>query len=188
VFRFLVLAIAAIFRPRALLIAENLCLRQQLLVLQRRHPRPRLSDADRRFWILASRWLGGWRNSLLIVRHETVLSWQRLGWRAYWTWRSSRRARGGRPAIGGELQALIRRMSTENVLWGQKRIQAELARLGFRVSARTVAKYMRARRNRGPSPGWREFLKRQGPDIWVRVPGHDDHGFRRNVINQSGAS
>jgi transposase InsO family protein len=167
VFRFLVLAIAAIFRPRALLIAENLCLRQQLLVLQRRHPRPRLSDADRRFWILASRWLGGWRNSLLIVRPETVLSWQRLGWRAYWTWRSSRRARGGRPAIAGELQALIGRMSAENVLWGQKRIQAELARLGFRVSARTVAKYMRAPRNRGPSPGWREFLKRQTPDIWA---------------------
>ena len=54
--RLLVLAIAAIFRPKALLIAENLCLRQQLVVLQRRHPRPRLSDADRRFWILASRW------------------------------------------------------------------------------------------------------------------------------------
>jgi len=66
VFRFLVLAFAAIFRPRALLIAENLCLRQQLLVLQRWHPRPRLSNADRRFWILASRWLGGWRNSLPI--------------------------------------------------------------------------------------------------------------------------
>ena len=49
--RLLVLAIAAIFRPKALLIAENLCLRQQLVVLQRRHPRPRLSDADRRFWI-----------------------------------------------------------------------------------------------------------------------------------------
>jgi hypothetical protein len=25
------------------------------LVLQRRHPRPRLSNAERRFWILASR-------------------------------------------------------------------------------------------------------------------------------------
>jgi hypothetical protein len=60
VLRLLVLAIAAIFRPKALLIAENLCLRQQLVVLQRRHPRPRLSDADRRFWILASRWFGDW--------------------------------------------------------------------------------------------------------------------------------
>ena len=73
-FRSLVLAFAAIFRSRALLVAENFCLRQQLLVLQRRHPRPCLSNADRRFWILASRWFGGWRNSLLIVKPETVLS------------------------------------------------------------------------------------------------------------------
>jgi hypothetical protein len=43
------LAFAAIFKPRALLIAENLCLRQQLLVLQRRHPRPRLM-IFRRSW------------------------------------------------------------------------------------------------------------------------------------------
>jgi hypothetical protein len=27
------------------------------------------------FWVLASRWLGGWRNSLLIVKPETILSW-----------------------------------------------------------------------------------------------------------------
>ena len=53
VLRLLVLAIGAIFGPKALLIAENLCLRQQLVVLQRRHPRPYLSDAGRRFWILA---------------------------------------------------------------------------------------------------------------------------------------
>jgi hypothetical protein len=30
-------------------------------------------------------------------------------------------------------------MAAENRLWGQKRIQAELARLGFQVSARTGA-------------------------------------------------
>ena len=70
----LILAIAAIFRPKALLIVENLCLRQQLVVLQRRHPRPRLSDTDRRFWILASRWFSNWRHPLLIVKPETVCS------------------------------------------------------------------------------------------------------------------
>jgi hypothetical protein len=48
-----VLAFAAIFRPRALLIAQNLCLRQQLLVLQRRHPRPRLMIL-RRSWVKQS--------------------------------------------------------------------------------------------------------------------------------------
>jgi transposase InsO family protein len=57
-------------------------------------------------------------------------------------------------------------MAAENRLWGQRRIQAELARLGFSVSARTVAKYM-SRHNRGPSPGWREFLKRHEPNIWA---------------------
>jgi hypothetical protein len=36
-------AIAGWTKPRADLIVENLCLRQQLIVLQRRVPRPRLS-------------------------------------------------------------------------------------------------------------------------------------------------
>jgi transposase InsO family protein len=88
-------------------------------------------------------------------------------WRAYWRWRSSRRALGGRPAIRKELQALIGRMAAENRLWGQKRIQAELARLGFQVSARTVAKYMRVRCSRGPTGKWREFLTGHASDIWA---------------------
>ena len=50
-FRCLLWVFAAAMRPRLLLIADNLCLRQQLLVLQRRKPRPRLTDSDRRFWI-----------------------------------------------------------------------------------------------------------------------------------------
>ena len=166
-FRLLLCAIAAIFRPRALLIAENLCLRQQLLVLQRRRPRPCLSNADRRFWILASRWFGGWRHPLRIVKPETVLRWQRQGWKVYWTWRSRRGVRAGRHSIPQELQGLIRRMAAENRLWGQKRIQAELTRLGFKVSARTVAKYMRLRPSRGPSPGWRKFLKDHASNIWA---------------------
>src|SRR5215831_5236266 len=102
-FRYLLWAFAAAMRPRLLLIADNLCLRQQLLVLQRRQPRPRLRDADRRFWILAYRWFVSWQTSL---------------------------------------RTLIRRMTMENRVWGQRRIQAELARLGFKVSARTIAKYM----------------------------------------------
>jgi putative transposase len=161
VLHFLVWAISAALRPKALLVVEN------LLVLQRRRPQVRLRNADRQFWICASRWFAGWRHWLLIVKPETVLRWHRRGWRAYWSWRSNRqRRRSGRQPIPQELQALIGRMAAENRLWGQRRIQAELARLGFRVSARTVAKYM-SRHNRGPSPGWREFLKRHEPNIWA---------------------
>src|SRR5262249_25617991 len=70
--RCLLWAFPAAVQPKALLIADNLCLRQQLLVLQRRMPRPHLEDVDRRFWILACRWFSGWRTSLLIVKPETA--------------------------------------------------------------------------------------------------------------------
>jgi putative transposase len=167
VVRFLLWAILAALKPKALLVAENLCLRQQLLVLQRRQPRPYLKTVDRFFWVPASRWLGGWRNLLLVVKPQTVLKWHQRGWRLYWSWRSRMRPRTGRPAIPQQLQVLIRRMAAENQLWGQKRIQAELARLGFKVSARTVAKYMRtARHDRGPSVRWRTFLKLHASNIW----------------------
>jgi hypothetical protein len=147
------------------LATENLCLRQQVLVLQRRHSRPQLRDADRRFWILASLWFSGWRSSLVIVKPETVLSWRRKGWNAYWRWRSRAPANIGRQPIQGELRLLIRRMASENALWGQRRIQAELARLGLKVSPRTVAKYMRRPHGREPSPGWRKFLQQQSGEI-----------------------
>jgi putative transposase len=58
-------------------------------------------------------------------------------------------------------------MSVENRLWGQRRVQAELARLGFPVSARTVAKYMRSPYDGVPSPTWRRFLTRHAKNIWA---------------------
>jgi hypothetical protein len=118
-----------------LLIAESPCSPQQLVVRQRRYPRPRLSNADRRFWILASRWFGDRRRPLRIVRPETVLRWYRQGWEAYWTWLSHRRVKRGRRPLSQELRDLIRGVAAENRLWGQKRIQAALARLGFKVFA-----------------------------------------------------
>src|SRR5262249_8311954 len=115
-FRCLLWAIAAVVRPKMLLIADNLCLRQQLLILQRRKPRPRFKDADRRFWVLACRWFVGWRTSVLIVKPETVLGWHRRGWRTDWRRRSSCREKMGRQPIAPELRTLIRRMAIENRL------------------------------------------------------------------------
>ena len=57
---------------------ENLVLRQQLAVLKHRHPRPRLTDTDRFFWVVLSRIWAGWRESLHIVQPETVVRWHRL--------------------------------------------------------------------------------------------------------------
>ena len=50
---------------------------------------------------------------------------------------------------------------------GSKANPSRVGEIGFKVSARTVAKYMRPHRNRGPSPGWRKFLKQHAPNIWA---------------------
>jgi hypothetical protein len=40
-----------LLRARRSLLLENLALRQQLAVLKRRHPRPRLDLLDKLFWV-----------------------------------------------------------------------------------------------------------------------------------------
>ena len=60
-------------RTHRALVIENLALRQQLAVLKHRHPRPRLTDADRLFWVMLSQIWAGWRKCLHIVQPETVV-------------------------------------------------------------------------------------------------------------------
>jgi len=50
-FRCFLWALAAAVQPKALLIADNLCLRQQLVVLQRHKPRPRLGTDVFGAWV-----------------------------------------------------------------------------------------------------------------------------------------
>jgi hypothetical protein len=80
------------------------------------------------------------RETVQVVKPETVLRWHRAGFRTFWRWKSSRRA--GRPKIDRGLRDLIRRMSQENPLCGAPRIHGELLMLGFKVAQSTVSKYM----------------------------------------------
>src|SRR5215468_4090952 len=75
---------------------ENLALRQQLAVLRRDVKRPRLCGWDRLFWIGLRVVWKNWKSALLIVRPETVISWQRNRFKRYWR-RFSRLKRPGRP-------------------------------------------------------------------------------------------
>ena len=63
----------AALRPRADLVLENLALRQQLAVLRRATPRPRLRPIDRAFWVTLSRLWGRWADALAIVKPATVI-------------------------------------------------------------------------------------------------------------------
>src|SRR6266576_3427523 len=90
-----------------------------------------------------------------VVQPETILRWHRAGFKAFWRWKSQKRA--GRPKIDRGLRDLIRRMSKENTQWGASRIHGELLMLGFEVAQSTVSKYM-VRGGTPPSQSWKTFL------------------------------
>ena len=141
------------------LLLENLELRQQLGVLKRKNPRPRLAAADRLFWVVLQRLWAGWRRSLILVQPETVVRWHRAGFGLYWTWLSRHRSRLGRKCMSRELRELIFCMVAENATWGAPRIHGELEMLGFDVSELTVLRWMRkAPRNPEPAKRWAAFL------------------------------
>src|SRR5215469_11096106 len=67
------------------LLLENLALRQQLAVLKRKHPRLRMGAVDKIFWVLARRFWGAWKQSLVLVNSETVVRWHRADFLRYWS-------------------------------------------------------------------------------------------------------
>ena len=160
--RCLYLFVRAFVISRTSLVAENLALRQQLAVLKRQKPTPKLKKRDRLFWIVLSKLWPNWQSVLLIVQPQTVIKWQRQGFRLYWRWKSRRKT--GRPSTDTEIRKLIRQMSLENHTWGVPRIKSELALLGYDVAESTVAKYM-ARSRKPPSQNWRTFLENHAGQI-----------------------
>ena len=160
---FVLTVLASPFKSNIRLEAENAVLRHQVIVLRRKlKGRARLTNNDRWFFVQLYRWFPSILPVLVIIRPETLVRWHRAGFRRYWRWKSCRR--GGRPQIETELRALIRQMSTENLLWGAPRIHGELLKLGFSVAQSSVAKYMVKRRG-PPSQEWRTFLRNHAPDI-----------------------
>src|SRR6266542_3945618 len=146
------------FQSRRSLMIENLALRQQLSTVQQKR-RPRIGLVDRAFWVVLRRVWTRWSETVVIVKPETVIGWHRAGFGLYWRWLSRRRRSPGRASVGREVRELARRMTRENG-WGAPRIHGELLKLGFRVSERTVSRYMR-RHERSPErrQSWLTFLR-----------------------------
>src|SRR5271166_2628835 len=70
--------VISVFRSREELLLENLALRQQLLALHAKRPRPRLSSVDRLFWILVDGDVERQGNLLCDSRTaQTALRWSR---------------------------------------------------------------------------------------------------------------
>jgi hypothetical protein len=72
-------------KSRASLEAENIVLRQQVIVLSRKFPsRVRLKNIDRLIFVWLYRFFPSILNAITVVKPETVIRWHRRGFRAYW--------------------------------------------------------------------------------------------------------
>ena len=102
-------------RSHKSLAAENLFLRKQLALFQERKVKPRrANDANR--WLMAT--LGRmfqWRNALVNVKPDSLIRWQRKGFRFIWRWKSKL---SGRPRLPQNLRELIRQMTADHRLLG----------------------------------------------------------------------
>jgi integrase-like protein len=151
------------FKSRRRLEAEILVLRHQLNVLRQRAPhRLHLRWVDRALFIWLYRRCPRILDAITIVRPETIVRWHRMGFAAYWRWKS--RSPGGRPRISKEVRDLIQRMSFENPLWGAPKIHGELLKLGIEVAQSTVSIYMVPRQDR-PLQTWKTFLRNHAEGI-----------------------
>src|SRR6202165_2718658 len=156
--------VVSFLRSSSALRAENLVLRKQLASYIERGIKPRRVDHATRVSLALFTRLFDWRDTVVIVRPATIVRWHRMGWRIFWRWKCT----AGRPPMPPELRSLIRRMATENPLWGEERIANELlVKLGIRVSPRTVGKYV-PKRPPGQPRGdqrWSTFLKNHAKAI-----------------------
>jgi len=157
----LTLAVAlarALFGSRLELLAENLALRQQLAIFKHKRSRPRMGPGDRMFWVFLRSVWRHWANALIVVEPDTVVQWQRQGFKWFWRW-ISRAKRVGRPQIAREVRELIGMMARDNG-WGAPRIHGELLKLGIVIDERTVSRYLpRGRTSPDKLQRWLVFLR-----------------------------
>ena len=148
--------------------AELLVLRHENAVPRRNAGRVRYEPGDRVWFAALARVLPRrcWTD-VFPLTPATLLAWHRkLAGGKYDT---SKRRKPGRPPTAPGIARLVVRLARENPLWGHRRIQDELAKLGVMVAPSTVYEILRAARI-DPAPHragstWRQFLQAQAAGI-----------------------
>jgi hypothetical protein len=167
--RNLVMVPTAVLRSRVAKDAKVLALRHENAVSRRQIARARYEPADR-IWLAALSRLvprERWREAFAVTP-TTLSRWHRELVKHKWTFAQHRR-RPGRPSTAPTVKQLIPRLARENSSWGHRRIQGELARLGYSIAPSTVREIPHAAgidpAPRRSGPTWHQFLSAQAHGI-----------------------
>ena len=153
------------FRSKTELITENALLRQQLIIARRQFKRPRLRRTDRIKLIFLARLSKQWKQAVVLVEPETILRWHRYGFKLFWKYKSRPKSK---PRISQNTVALIRKMASENPLWGAERIRGELLKLGISHAKQTIQRHLtKDRPKRDGGQRWTTFFENHGHEIWA---------------------
>jgi len=118
----------------------------EILLRKSRKKRLRFHHSDRIIFSLLNR-VGHIKDSISIIKPESVLKWQRQLIKHFWTFKSEKRV--GRPAVTKDIKQLILSMKNDNIYWGYKKIQGELIKLGIALDQKTIRNILASYRRRG---------------------------------------
>ena len=151
---------------------EILVLHQQISILLRNRDQPIHITKVEKFTLavfaarlkeITNRTASELGDFIRLFQPETVLGWHRELVRRKWTF--THKARGGRPRLNQEIEALITRLAKENPRWGYGKIQGELIKLGYPVSESAVRDVLK-RHHIQPA------LTRNGSESWQHLMTH----------------
>ena len=172
VLQFLFLFLRRRFKSDADNALEIIALRSQLSIIQtqihnRKLPKPRTTEQFRKLWIFLSQRFDSWKDTLMLVKPDTVIRWHRRRYKALW-----RRKSLGRPRVSREIIALIKRIHQENPTLSPEKIHERLVGMNIydAPAPNTIAKYIKPGR-KPPTDrqrqSWRIFLRNHAKGIWA---------------------
>jgi transposase InsO family protein len=161
--------IFSLFRSRKSITIENILLKKQLEIKTRKKHdiRKQLTHSDRVIMVILNM-VGNIKDKVTIIKPETVLKWQRILIKRFWTYPHPKLP--GRPTVPANIKNLILSIKNDNLYWGAKRIQGELIKLGTYLAIKTIRNIVSDfRRNEKVKKGlsWSKFLKMQAKSIYA---------------------
>lgn len=152
-----------LFKSRTQLQLEIVFLRKQLEILNRSSKKVQIKSWDKLFFSTIISFFKNWKESLIIVKPESIIRWHRK--KFYQHLLGKRKQDAGRPRVPREIIDLIKRIAKENPMWGITRIHGEILKLGYDISQATVWRYVPKKDGSTNGQRWKTFLKNHASRI-----------------------